>query len=222
MRVFWAILWKDIRYELRRRELVAVMTVFALLVVVIFAFAIGVRSDSPASMAAAVLWVATSFAGTLGLNRSLALERDEQCLKALLMSPADRSWVFLAKATGNLVFLLAAQVILTPLVIVLFGVEDTGHWSLLGVTLLLGSAGFVGVGTLFATMATSTRMRDWLLPILLFPVEVPVLIAAVKATAHVFSTAPPGESTIWIAILAAFDLIFVSMSILSFGSVVEE
>lgn len=222
MHAFWAILWKDIRCEIRRRELVGVMTLFSLLVVVVFAFSLGVRPESPASTAAAVLWVASAFAGTLGLNRSMAIERDDQCFRALLMSPVDRAWVFLAKAAGNLVFLLVAQMVLTPLILVFFGVESFVSVPALGAVLLLGSAGFVGVGTLFATMASGTRVRDWLLPVLLFPIEVPVLIASVKATGAVLAGTPAADYAIWMAILAAFDLVFVSFSILSFASVVEE
>jgi heme exporter protein B len=222
MRVFWAILWKDVRYELRRRELLAVMTVFGLLVIVVFVFALGIRPESPSAMASAVLWIATSFAGTLGLNRSLAMERDEQCFRALLLSPADRSWVFLAKATGNLLFLVLVQLVLVPLLLVFFGIGLPAQPLILVAVLVLGSVGYVGVGTLFATMATSTRMRDWLLPILLFPVEVPVLIAAVKATGFVLAGAPWGDISLWIAVLVAFDLIFLALSILSFGYVVEE
>ena len=222
MRVFWAILWKDVRQEWRRRELVVVMAVFSLVVLVMFNFALGIRPDRPAEVAAAVLWIAITFAGTLGLNRSLALERDDQCLRALLLSPADRSWIYLAKAAGNLLFLLVVELIVCPLTLVLFNLDVPLHPGWLAVVCLLGSLGFVSVGTLLAGMATSTRMRDWLLPLLLFPIQVPVLISAVRATALLLAMRPADEVSLWLELLIAFDLVFLAVSILSFEYVVEE
>jgi len=222
MHVFWAILWKDVRQEWRRRELVIVMAVFSLVVLIMFSFALGIRPDNPADAAAAVMWIAFTFAGTLGLNRSLALERDDQCLRALLLSPADRSWIYLAKAAGNLLFLLVVEIIIVPLVFVLFNLDAPRAPGWLAVTCLLGSAGFVSVGTLLAGMATSTRMRDWLLPLLLFPIQVPVLISAVRATALLVASRTVGEVALWLRLLAAFDLAFLAASILAFEYVVEE
>ena len=222
MHVFWAILWKDVRQEWRRRELVIVMAVFSLVVFVMFSFALGIRPDRPAEVAAAVTWIAITFAGTLGLNRSLALERDDQCLRALLLSPADRSWIFLAKTAGNLLFLLAVELLVVPLALVFFNLDAPLHPFWLGLTCFLGSLGFVSVGTLLAGMATSTRMRDWLLPLLLFPIEVPVLISAVRATALLLAMRPVGEVSLWLELLAAFDLVFLAVSIVAFEHVVEE
>ena len=169
MRVFLAILWKDVRQEFRRRELILVMTVFALVVLIMFNFALGVAPDSPTHVAAAVMWIAFTFAGTLGLNRSMAMERDDQCLRALLLSPADRSWIYLAKMAGNLLFLLIVEAVIVPLTMILFNLGMPAHPGWLAITCLLGSLGFVGVGTLLAGMATSTRMRDWLRRSCCFP-----------------------------------------------------
>jgi heme exporter protein B len=222
MRVFWAILWKDVRQEWRRRELVLVMAIFSLVVLVLFNFALGLTPDRPTNVSAAVMWIAFSFAGTLGLNRSLAMERDDQCLRALLLSPADRSWIYLAKVTGNLLFLLVVEVMVVPLTLILFniGIPDSLGW--LALTCFLGTLGFVGVGTLLAGMATSTRMRDWILPLLLFPIQVPVLISAVQATQLLLANRPIVEVTLWLKLMTAFDLVFVAASIMAFEFIVEE
>jgi heme exporter protein B len=222
MRVFWAILWKDVRQEWRRRELVLVMAIFSLVVLVLFNFALGLTPDRPTNVSAAVMWIAFSFAGTLGLNRSMAMERDDQCLRALLLSPADRSWIYLAKVTGNLLFLLVVEMMVVPLTLILFniGIPDSLGW--LALTCFLGTLGFVGVGTLLAGMATSTRMRDWILPLLLFPIQVPVLISAVQATQLLLANRPFMEVTLWLKLMTAFDLVFVAASIMAFEFIVEE
>jgi len=222
MRVFWAILWKDVRQEWRRRELVVVMAVFSLVVLVMFSFALGIRPDRPTEVAAAVMWIAITFAGTLGLNRSLALERDDQCLRALLLSPADRSWIYLAKTVGNLLFLLIVEAVIVPLTFVLFNLDVPEHPGWVGFVCFLGSFGFVSVGTLLAGMATATRMRDWLLPLLLFPIQVPVLISAVRATALLLAARPLEDVSLWLALLGAFDLVFLALCIIAFEHVVEE
>ncbi len=222
MRVFWAILWKDVRQEWRRRELVLVMAVFSVVVLVLFNFALGLSPDRPANVAAAVMWIAFTFAGTLGLNRSLAMERDDQCLRALLLSPADRAWIYLAKAVGNMVFLLIVEILVVPLTLILFNLSVPLMPGWLALTCILGTIGFVGVGTLLAGMATGTRMRDWLLPLLLFPIQVPVLISAVQATQLLLNSRPLDEITLWLQLLVAFDLVFIAASILAFEYTVEE
>jgi heme exporter protein B len=222
MRVFWAILWKDVRHEWRRRELVLVMAVFSLVVLILFSFALGAVVENPKHVASAVIWIAFIFAGTLGLNRSMAMERDDQCLRALLLSPADRSWIYLAKVTGNLLFLMVVEAFIVPLTLMLFGIgiPEQPMWLIL--TCFLGTLGFVGVGTLLAGMATSTRMRDWILPLLLFPIQVPVLICAVQATTLILSGRPVAEAAIWLKLLIAFDLVFIAVSIMTFEYIVEE
>ena len=198
------------------------MALFSLLVIVLFSFALGVRAEEPAVVASALMWIAFTFAGTLGLNRSFGIEHDNHCLHALLLAPADRSWVYLAKACGNMLFLLAAEVIICPLALGAFGVALPEHWGLLALVLVLGAAGFASVGTLLAGVASGTRVRDWLLPLLLFPVEVPVLISSVKATWVLLADRPLDELWIWLQILAAFDVVFIAASVLLFEHVVEE
>ena len=222
MRVFLAILWKDVRQELRRRELILVMAIFSLVVLILFNFALGVAPDSPTRVAAAVMWIGFTFAGTLGLNRSMGMERDDQCLRALLLSPADRSWIYLAKMTGNLLFMLIVEAIVVPLTLILFNIGIPAQPGWLAITCLLGSLGFVGVGTLLAGMATSTRMRDWLLPLLLFPIQVPVLISAVQATQLLLASRPLEAVALWLKLLVAFDLVFIAASIMAFEIIVEE
>ena len=222
MQTFWAVLWKDVRQEWRHRELVVVMTIFSVVVLVLFSFALGIRPERPGNVAAAVMWIAFAFAGTLGLNRSLALERDDQTFRALLLSPADRSWIFLAKAAGNLLFMLVAEAIICPLSLVVFNLPVPEHWEWLAATCFLGSLGFVSVGTLLAGVAAGTHVRDWLLPLLLFPIQMPVLISAVSASAVVLSGRPIDEQWIWLKLIAVFDLLFLAASILAFDYIVEE
>ena len=222
MRVFWAILWKDLQHEWRSRELVLVMALFSLLVIILFSFALGVHPDDPEAVASALMWIAFSFAGILGLNRSLALERENRSLQALLLSPVDRSWIYLAKAVGNLTFILVVELAVFPLTLLAFNVEFPVHWGITSVVLFLGAAGFTAVGTLLAGIASGTRVRDWLLPLLLFPVEVPVLISSVKATWILLSGRPVDEVWIWVQILVVFDVIFLVISLLAFEHVVEE
>jgi heme exporter protein B len=222
MRVFWAILWKDVRQEWQRRELVLVMATFSILVLVIFSFALGIRPASAAKSASAVLWIGLTFAGVLGLNRSLAQEREDDCFRALLLCPADRAWVYLAKAVGNFTFLMLVQIVVCPLTFVLFNLDVPEHIGWFAVVCVLGTAGLVSVGTLLAGIATATRMRDWLLPLLLFPIEVPVLISSVQATTVILEGQPLDAIWVWVQLLVAFDMLFLALSIMAFDYVVEE
>jgi heme exporter protein B len=220
LRAVWAIVWKDLAAELRSRELLSAMLVFALLVIFIFNFALELDPATRETVTAGVLWVTFAFAGTLGLNRSMAMEKDRGCLDGLLLAPVDRSAIYFGKALGNLVFMLIVEAIVLPVYSILYNVNlfDLG---LIGVT-LLGSVGYVAVGTLLSSMAVQTRTRDVLLPILLFPVVLPVFIASVKASAAFLAGAPWEEITPWLNLLAVFDVIFTAVAFMVFDYVVEE
>ena len=195
-RSMWAIVWKDLAAELRSRELLSAMLVFALLVILIFNFALQLDPRTRTSVTAGVLWVTFAFAGTLGLNRSMAIEKDRGCLDGLLLSPVDRSVIYFGKAIGNLVFMLVVEVIVLPVYSILYSTNLFQPGLLL--VSLLGSIGYVAVGTLLASMAVQTRTRDILLPILLFPLAIPVLIAAVKASAGYLESIPFNEILPWL------------------------
>jgi len=166
------------------------------------------------------LWVTIVFAGMLGLNRSLAVELDKGCLDGLLLTPVDRSAIFFGKALGNALFMLVVEVIVVPLFVVFFNVPLAQPW--IAVILVLGTLGFAGVGTLLSAMAVNTRAREVMLPILLFPVAMPALIAAVKATGGAMAGLPMSEWQQWLNLLIVFDVILVAVSIMVFEYVVEE
>ena len=215
-----AVVWKDLAAELRSRELISAMLVFALLVIFIFNFALELDPKTRASVTSGVLWVTFAFAGTLGLNRSMAMEKDRGCLDGLLLTPVDRSAIYFGKAVGNLIFMLLVEVIVLPVYSFLYSTNLFQPGLLL--VILLGSVGYIAVGTLLASMAVQTRTRDILLPILLFPLAIPVLIAAVKASAGFLESIPMAEITPWLNLLVVYDIIFTAIAFMVFDYVVEE
>lgn len=215
-----AVIWKDLAAELRSRELVSAMLVFSLLVIFIFNFALELNPALYGTITSGVLWVIFTFAGTLGLNRSLAVERDRGCLDGLLLAPVDRTAIYFGKAIANLVFMLVVAAIVVPVYSLLYDVNLFNPGLLL--VILLGSEGYVAVGTLLAAMSVQTRTRDVLLPILLFPVVIPVLVAAVKASSGFLTAAPVDEIMPWINLLLVFDVVFTAIAFMVFEFVVEE
>lgn len=221
---FWsallAVIWKDLAAELRSREMLSAMLVFAVLVILIFNFSLELDPQTRYGVTAGVLWVTFAFAATLGLNRSMAMEKDRGCLDGLLLAPVDRSAIYFGKMLGNFIFMLVVEVIVLPLYSVLYNVNLLRP-GLLAI-ILLGSVGYVAVGTLLATMAVQTRTRDILLPILLFPVTIPVFIAAVKASGGFLQGAPWADLLPWLNLLVVYDLIFIAVAYMVFDFVVEE
>jgi heme exporter protein B len=215
-----AVVWKDLAAELRSRELLSAMLVFSLLVILIFNFALELDAQARASVTSGVLWVTFAFAGTLGLNRSMAMEKDRGCLDGLLLAPVDRSAIYFGKAIGNLIFMFLVELIVLPVYSVLYNTNLFQPGLLL--TILLGSIGYVSVGTLLATMAVQTRTRDVLLPILLFPLIVPVLIAAVKASGGFLEGLEISEIVPWLNLLVVYDVVFIAVAFMTFDFVVEE
>jgi heme exporter protein B len=215
-----AVIWKDLTAEWRTRENLSAMLVFALLVILIFNFALDLDIQAQESLSAGVLWTTFIFAGTIGLNRSLAVEKDRGCLDGLLLAPVDRSVIYFGKAIGNLIFMLLVEIIVLPVYSFLYQVPVFQPGFLLVV--LLGSIGYVAVGTLLATMVIQVRTRDILLPILLFPLTLPVIIAAVKASQGFLLMIPMAEIAPWLNLLIVYDLIFTAAAFMVFDFVVEE
>lgn len=220
LRAVAAVVWKDLAAELRSRELLGAMLVFALLVILIFNFALELDVRVRATITSGVLWVTFAFAGTLGLNRSMAIEKDRGCLDGLLLAPVDRSAIYFGKAIGNLAFMLIVEAIVVPIYSALYN-TNLFHPGLL-LVILLGSIGYVAVGTLLASMAVQARTRDMLLPILLFPVALPILVAAVKASNGFLQSLPLTEVMPWINLLLVYDVVFAAVSLMVFDFVVEE
>ena len=215
-----AVVWKDLQAEFRSRELFSAMLVFSLLIILIFNFALELDIKTRQSVTSGVLWATFAFAGTLGLNRSMAIEKDRGCLDGLLLAPVDRSAIYFGKVISNLAFMLIVEIIVLPVYSVLYNINLFQPGLLL--VILLGSIGYVGVGTLLATMSVQTRTRDILLPILLFPVVVPVLLAAVKASSGYLEGLEFSEILGPLSLLIAYDVIFISLAFMVFDSVVEE
>jgi heme exporter protein B len=221
LRKAWAIVWKDLVAEWRSKDALGAMFIFAVISLMIFNFALDLSSVETRIVAPGILWVAFIFAGILGLNRSFSREKDQGNLEGLMLAPVDRSAIYVGKLLSTLVILFAVEAITLPLFAALFNVA-LPVFALL-VPLVLGSVGFAVVGTIFAAMAVNTRLRDVLLPLLLLPILVPVVIAAVKASGAVVN----GQSLIvdaghWVGLLVAFDVIFLTASLLLFEFVLEE
>jgi heme exporter protein B len=215
-----AVVWKDLASELRSRELLGAMLIFSLLVLLIFNFALELDVRTRATITAGVLWVTFVFAGTLGLNRSMAVEKDRGCLDGLLLAPVDRSAIYFGKFGANLVFLWIVAAVILPVYSLLYN-TNLFVPGLLGV-IFLGTIGYVAVGTLLAAMAVQARTRDMLLPILLFPVVLPVLIPAVKASTGILQGVPLADIDTWIRLLVAYDVIFLVVAWWTFDFVVED
>ena len=215
-----AIVRKDLTAELRTRETLGSSFVFALLVVVIFNFAFELRVDNATELAPGVLWVAFTFAGILALNHSMVQERESGCMEGLMLAPVERSVIYLGKFVANSLYMLLSEAAVLPLFAVLFGVNVA--IPLLWLVILLGTLGFSAAGTLFSTMTVSTRAREALLPLLLFPATVPILIAATKSTGLLLDQRPVSEVYSWIRLLLAVDAITLVVAILGFDYVLEE
>lgn len=214
------ILWKDLKIELRTKEALSASFVFAVLVLVIFNFTMDLTTDEALTLGAAFLWTAFVFSGVLSLNRSFALEKEDNCIQALRLAPADAGGVFLGKFIANTVFMLVTEIIILPLFAMFFNINITTQiWQLL-LIVFLGTIGFSSVGTLFSAVAVHTRMREVMLPILLLPVTVPVLIAAVETTAATLGAQE--VSSFWFKLLVVYDVVFVTTALLVFEYLLQE
>ena len=215
-----AVVWKDVQAEVRSRELFSAMLVFSLLMILIFNFALELDVKTRQSVTAGVLWATFAFAGTLGLNRSMSIEKDRGCMDGLLLAPVDRSAIYFGKVISNLAFMLIVELIVLPVYSVLYNINLFIPGLLL--VILLGSIGYVSVGTLLAAMSVQTRTRDILLPILLFPIVIPVILAAVKASSGFLNGADMTEILPPLNLLIFYDLVFTAVAFMVFDSVVEE
>jgi heme exporter protein B len=220
LRKIAAIIEKDIAAELHTKEMISAMLVFSALAALIFSFALDLRGELAEAAAPGVLWATIAFAGTLGLSRSMAREKQTGCIDGLLLAPMDRTAIFFGKAVGNLLFMSIVELALLPLFSILFDVSLIRARIL--VVLLLGTVGYAAVGTLLAAIAVNTRAREVMLPVLLLPLAVPVLIGAVRATSALLEGPGLGQAAGWTRILVVYDLVIVAVSLLTFGYVVED
>ena len=218
-RKVWAVARKDLLIELRSRDVLSSAVVFTLLVLLIFNFALDLTGDAVRAVAPGVLWVTFVFAGMLTLGRTFARERERGALQGLLLAPLDRGALFLAKLLVNLLLLGIVEAAALPAFVALYNLAPR-LGDLLAVV-ALGTLGFAAIGTLFAAVAANTRAREALLPLLLFPVLVPVIIGAVKATGDSLPGGATGGPP-WLGLLAAFDAIFLALAYATFEYVIEE
>jgi heme exporter protein B len=221
LRTAGVVLWKDLKIELRTKDAVSAALVFSLLVLVIFNFALDVNSPEMRRLGSGFFWVAFAFSGTLALNRSFALEKEQGAGRALALAPVDPAGVYLGKFLANTVFLLATQVTVLPTFIVFFDVPIVVDrlWAL-GASFVLGSIGFSASGTLFSAVASNTRMRELMLPLLFLPVAVPALLGAVETTS--FALGANDNASFWFRLLIAYDVVFVTVALLVFEYALEE
>ena len=221
MKPIAAIVFKDIVIEMRSKESISSMLMFGILVLVIFIFAFESRGVDKTMVGPGELWVAFSFAAILGLNRSLAMEIDNDCLQGLLLAPLGRGELYLGKVASNLTFMMIAELVVLPVFFILNNLTfDQRFLGIVGIS-VLGTLGIAAVGTILSTISANTRMKEVMLPILQIPLTVPVVIASVEATSQILNNDKP-EISAWLSILAGFSIVYLTVSYLVFEFAVEE
>jgi heme exporter protein B len=222
-RTAWTVFRKDLTVEVRTRETLATTLFFALSAVIVFAVALVKDGRVVADAASGILWVAIAFAGTLTLGRTFERERYTDTLRALLLAPAPRAAIYVGKLLAVLAVLLLVEAMLVPLVALLFDAALLQRPALLLALLVTGTIGFASVGTLFAAMLVRARSRDVLLPVLLYPITIPVIIAGVRGTAALAQPVPDEPmATFWLMLLVSFDTVFVTLALWTFDPLMTD
>lgn len=215
------LLWKDLLLELRRRESLLTMFFFGTLLIFVFHFSFDPEPERIVQMAPALLWLAFLFTGTLGLAQLFEAERDNHCLDALLLSPLDRGALFLAKTGFNVILMFLVELFVFPLFWILFNLSS---WNLLPTLLLvaaLGTIGFCVLGTILSAVTLRARAKELLLPLVLFPLMIPVILATIRCMENVLRDGAVGDALPWLRLLIGFDVIFLTVGVLIFDSVIE-
>lgn len=220
LRQIWAIVAKDISAEMRTREVLSAMGIYAVLGLVTFSVALDLRGALARAAAPGVLWMTLTFAGMLGLSRSMEREQEQQAMDGLLLAPVDRSVIYLGKVAGNLLFLMLVEAVAMPLAAALLGVALL-RIPILAVT-LLGTIGYAAAGTLLAAVSVNTRAQAVALPVLFLPLLIPVILGVVQSTAGLLEGSTLAEVSGWVRLLAAYDLVVVAAGMLTFAYVVED
>ena len=217
-----AIVWKDFVTELKTRELLSAMFIFALLVILIFIFSINLSIVKASEVGPGVLWVSFLFAGTIGLNRSFMLEKENGCLIGLMMVPADRTAIYFGKLISNLIFLLSMELFILPLFMIFFNVDLIEHLGSLLIVIVSGTLGFCALGTLLSSLSSNLKSREIMLPILLYPLMIPIVIGAVRMTGQILEGVPLVDMMKWVGLMASFDIIYIGVSIMTIDHILEE
>ena len=218
--VIWAIGRKDLLLETRNKDIIVAVSAFALLVLMVFTFAIDINQVNAKLTGPGILWASIAFAGVTGLNRAFALELEGNTLEALMLAPISRDLIYVGKMFGNFLFLTASQIIVMPIFAVLFNLAVL-RWEMLVVSLLT-TIGFSAIGTLFAAMSMRVRAREVMLPLLFLPVVTPLIMAAVESTSHVVNDGSWPEISQWIQLALAFDIAFIVVSAFIFQQILED
>ena len=214
---------KDLLVETRSREVIYTSLLFAISCILVFAFGLVKEGRLVADAAAAILWITIAFAGTLALNRIFDRERQNETLRALLLAPSSRAAIYVGKLAGVLALLLLVETIVTLLIMLMFNAALLTHAMFMLALLLAGSLGYAAVGTLFAAMLARSASRSALLPVLLYPITIPVIIGGVRGTAALLQ--PEADLVVaraWLTMLVAFDAVFLTLSLWTFEPVMTE
>ena len=214
-------MWKDLLVERRSKETLNALFFFALLLLFVFQFTLGPDRERLAGALPGLLWLGFILSGLLGLGRAFVVERENDCWEALLLAPGDKSAIYVGKLAGNLLLMLVVEAMLLLLFGVFFNLDLVPALPALAVVIALGTVGFAAIGTLFAAMTSQVRARELLFPVLLLPVQVPVLLATVKATEAVLLGEPLVAVAHWLKLLVAADVVYVAVGVLTFDFVLE-
>jgi heme exporter protein B len=222
MHKVWAIFRKDLLIELRTKDSFNSMLFFGVVVLVIFNFALASMREIAHSAVPGILWVSFAFSGTLGLNRLFAAEKENSCLQGLMMIPADRGVIYLGKMLAATVFMLISEIVIFVFSLVFYNLTVWREIPYLALVFLIGTLGFAAVGTLLSAIAVNTKMREVLLPLILFPVILPILINAVEATNIILNTGDYQALKLPLTVMSAFTIVFATIAFLLFEYVLED
>ena len=218
--IYWVV-WKDLISELRSRETLSSMLFFALIVILVFSFSFSMDQDAARELIAGIIWVAFAFTGIIGLGKSFSAELQNDCLEYLQISPTSKGAIYLGKMASNLLFMLVVEVLLFPLFVVFFNLDVIEEIGLLLLIFFLATLGLSAVGTLFSALTVQIRAREVMLPVLLLPLAVPVMIAAVEATRGALNADPFNLYAQWLELLAIFNVIFTVASFWLFELILD-
>ena len=217
----WIVLWKDLLTERRSKESLNAVFFFALLLLFLFQFALGPDRERLQAALPGLLWLGFILAGLLGLGRTFLVESENDCWEGLILAPGDKSAIYLGKLAGNFLLMTVVETVFLTLFGIFYNVDLWGALLPLAAVIVLGTVGLASVGTLFAAVTAQVGARELLFPVLLLPVQVPVLLATVKATEAVLQGQPLWEVAHWLKLLAAADVVYLVVGILTFEFILE-
>ncbi len=220
-KALFTIVKKDVLMEMRTKEVVNASLVFAILLVIVFSFIMEPGSEVEKKIAGGIFWMAVTFAGILGLNKTMMSELEGGNFEALMLAPVDKSAIFFGKVISNMLVLILLEIILIPLFLVFYSINIVSHPLMIAV-IFLATYGYALVGTLFSMISVRTNSREIMLPLLLLPIMIPILIAAILSTNIFISGSDIAYSYNWIKLTAVFDIIFTAVIFGIFSAIIEE